>query len=337
VVLGVSFGLALLARVDNCFIVVATSILLMWRAGIGRLVVPAAAALAVVLPWWIYSAHRLGGLVPESGAAVAQIVAAHLGVEYTRSGAAQFACLVAGRDLTGLFAPAQPNMILGAAMLLALLYGASLRARSPGNMLLVAASACCFVFYTVYLPAFWFFTRYLHILAFALLALGASALAALLRPGGVRRATAGWAAFAIVAMWWTAQDVRFFGHPAGSVNSGPEGAKGYREVAQEILRHVPPGSTLGAMQSGALGYYAGDGIQVFNLDGVVNHEAYRALREKHLGAYVRAARIAYFADWQINVRLLRDRYDDSGATPTLKELFRAPVQGEDEFVLYAVK
>ena len=109
--------------------------------------------------------------------------------------------------------------------------------------------------------------------------------------------------------------------------------KGYRTMALEILAQVPPGTTLGAMQSGALGYYAAPSIRVVNMDGVVNRAAADAISANRLGAYITTAHIGYFADWDYNLHFLKQRWGNAPG-PFLREIGAAQAQGEAQVRLY---
>jgi len=154
-------------------------------------------------------------------------------------------------------------------------------------------AGCLFVFYALYLPATWFFRRYLvpvHLLT------------AVLAASYVRqRAAAIWFAVAAVQIGGF-----FVARPAMTVDQGHNGAKGYAVPAQEILELAPEGAVIGAFQTGALGYFAdGSGRTVVNLDGVVDAEAAAALRAHDLEAFVSRRGVTHFADWPMNARRFR--------------------------------
>ena len=76
-VAGALAGLALLARVDSAFLVAGLGALELWNGDRRRLGVAIGAAAIVVAPWWGYSIAAFGSPVPESGAAVRDVVAMH--------------------------------------------------------------------------------------------------------------------------------------------------------------------------------------------------------------------------------------------------------------------
>jgi hypothetical protein len=68
------------------------------------------------------------------------------------------------------------------------------------------------------------------------------------------------------------------------------------DVARWIREEVPAPVRIGVLQSGIVGYYAGRPIA--NLDGKVNPEAMRALRDARMADYLERERIEIFGDWE---------------------------------------
>ena len=67
------------------------------------------------------------------------------------------------------------------------------------------------------------------------------------------------------------------------------------EAAGWIERNVPPGELVGSLNAGIYAYYSDR--TVVNLDGVVNPEAFAAIRERRLLAYMVERGIGYFVDF----------------------------------------
>jgi hypothetical protein len=80
-----------------------------------------------------------------------------------------------------------------------------------------------------------------------------------------------------------------------------DGGCGYWALARWVADHVPRDATVGAFQSGVLGYFLEQ--RVVNLDGVVNAEALAALEREEVFDYVLAERIDVIADWSWVVEL----------------------------------
>src|SRR3954468_8190799 len=163
-----------LARVDTAAVIaMVTAIAIVRRTSVSSLAIAAVAFIAIVSPWWIYELRRFGSIVPESGAAVRTQVAFHQALYLTPASQAAwaagyltpspFAEVRAWRDL--LFAsPAAGPVVFGGCWLIAalLLYRSVQRTRRiDGAHVLCAFGLIVAVFYTFYVPALWFFRRYL--------------------------------------------------------------------------------------------------------------------------------------------------------------------------------
>ncbi len=78
---------------------------------------------------------------------------------------------------------------------------------------------------------------------------------------------------------------------------------GYIEIGEWVNNNFPEGTTIGSNQTGSMGYFARN-MNIINLDGVVNKEAYNAIKNKELIEYVKNKKIEYFIDWKINYEFL---------------------------------
>jgi len=79
--------------------------------------------------------------------------------------------------------------------------------------------------------------------------------------------------------------------------------KGYVNISRYINDNLPKGTVIGAMQTGAFGYFANN-LKVVNLDGVVNKDAYESLASGDLIEYIKKCKIEYLLLWDINYQLL---------------------------------
>jgi len=348
---GALLGLCLFTRVDTVFLVLVVGVATLLRAGIAATAASALGALATALPWWAYALARFGTFVPESGAAVREqtFVYSAMGIN-VRDRVAWAAGAVVGppifdstwlREALGRGASA-----IGFALGVALVVGALVIARQSRRhdvvRMLTTYASCIFAFYSLYLPATWFFRRYLlpvHVvsgLAFALL------VARVWDERRVRvwpaRAVAAGVVLCVVAALVTI--VRFAtSTPPMTVDQGHHGAKGYREPARQVLAMAPSGAVIGSFQSGALGWFAdGSRRDVVNLDGVVDGEAARAFREHRMAAFARARGVTHLADWDMNVRLFLERSGDPRISrASLQAIGNTEPQGARErFVLYSI-
>lgn len=171
VLIGLVAGASLLARIDSLFLLVPAGLWGLRRLGAGRTALVTLVAALVELPWALYC-QGFGAPVPESGAAVRQIVDFHQSIgnlDPEKAVVTLFAALdlfVSGR------VPLIGSLLVLGVILWALLQAWRRRALSLSTVL--ALSALLYIdFYLFYLPAFWFFDRYLNpVLLFAALLLG---------------------------------------------------------------------------------------------------------------------------------------------------------------------
>lgn len=353
-VVGILWGIALLARVDTSLIIFLFGLALVFRKEWGALIFSAIGAICVVLPWWLASTVMLGSPVPESGMAVREITKLHRELYLSAPGQIAWA-LGTVAQAPFVHSPTFRENVWALrefAPILAFLYGTvvafagfAFSRRQPQDgrapLLLVFAgwALMVFAFYVWYVPAVWFFSRYLlPVAAVATLFISGfldvlfknlsavhsrvavSAMGVLLMiPGG------------ITAMKYLSVC------PKETIDTGLHGAKGYRRAALEVFRSVPQGCVLGSMQTGALQYYAPPGVRVVNLDGVVDRYAARAFREGMLGNYARSRGVTYFADWPLNYGNFVRRGGETARRARFTEVARASPQGRDVMILASVE
>jgi len=111
-----------------------------------------------------------------------------------------------------------------------------------------------------------------------------------------------------------------------------------RSVVQASLwarEALPRGARLGAFNAGIPGYFAG--FEVVNLDGVVNGEAFAAVRERRVLAYLEEAGITHLLDWRSTVEGDYRPFFEDGYLARLRPLrtFADPYHGE--VVVYQVE
>ena len=283
---GALLGLAVLARIDAVFVVIAFAAAELLRHGASGRVARAASisvtAAVVSSPWWIYNQAVFGSVMPTSGQATA---GSHFGewgttklmFDAMASGVAPYAWV---SRWEGPLAQAIRGAIAVTVLVVAL---RSLRARRDPSL---AALAGVWLAFVVALGAWYlcrsrmnfFYPRYLV-------------------PGAVLGVpvAAVWAARAVVSRPWIAA----LGGAALAASAGAcavfvTGGAGnvmYRHQVQLVLREVPTADRVAAQQSGTLGYFR-DGV--VNLDGKVNPGA---LAERGmLEAYLRRTGVTWFCD-----------------------------------------
>ena len=343
-IVGALCSLAVLARVDIVMLVAALVVFDLYKIRLRHLGAGIAAGVVVIAPWWLYCWVTFGSPIPESGAAVQNLIA-H---EHYRAGINSMgfgAGTVLGGPVALLKSPRSwlyhnagmgvtvaivMAVVMGVAAALVYRYRPAARAVTAFFMFGVGV----LLFYTLYLPALYFNTRYeapLVAVATVLLASwlgwmwslwaggslwpGSLRSAGSLRPGGslraggekVRSRRVAPAVLAAVLLCAgtvvsVTGDVKWMSaNPRHPEDSGLDGAKGYQQPVKQILAALPPGSVVGAMQAGALGYFAPPDIHVVNLDGVVNHRSAAALKHRRLAAFCEAHHVTYFADWDYNL------------------------------------
>jgi hypothetical protein len=316
-VVGLLSGLAVLARVDLALLVAALAGLHLLRRGVRGLASVASVGALTVLPWYSWCWVRFGSPLPESGRAVRQLALMHRSVGFWRSRALGWAggAVLGGpvadlkhvREWTFQHARIGPLLFLAVGLVLVLSTLAIARGPVWPVAALVAYSVGLLLFYGTYLTAAWFFRRYLHGVTAVLTLLLAVILGRFLeRRRGTVRAMA-WALVAVALAYGSASIVAQITRvPTATVDVAYHGAKGYRELAAELLPRFPNGSVVGSLQTGALSYYAPDGVRIVNLDGVVSADAGRAVRAKRLATYAKSIGVTTFTDSEFNAFAFRE-------------------------------
>jgi hypothetical protein len=337
VLLGLCVGAAILARVDNCVVALLLGLGLLARVRIGRLALVVAVAGLVVLPWWGYCAWAFGSVLPESGAAVKQLTL----IDQRAGTGVGVALVEAMKSVAAILGIADPVFVLSAFVALAgiVLFTLSVEIRNrriDALLLLGATSVLLFLFYLLYLPAFWYFDRYFNLIYVCLIL---CAVVSAARHLGSLRLLAGGVAAVVVACN-LANLAPLLRDRADSLASGDDTRHGYAEVARRLIGALPAGARLAALQSGALSYYAdydGRNVRIVNLDGVVSRPAYAALKRGDLAHYMSASEVGYFADWDSNLRTLARYAGPGGEDMALTRIADMKPQGNRCFRLYAIR
>ena len=311
---GAVAGLTILARIDFGLvlaIVLVVEILrarLRWREGI---LVGIVAAL-VSSPWFAFVYNVTGHAIPTSGRAQTEwppnaaewLTRASAMADALTQHIAPWLYLPAGH--TALSTVLGTNALHFALTLLAAVGGGliarrgwlqlRLEARSALVPWLLAFGALCAVYLATFRPVF-FYVRYSApalVIAMPLLAVGIASL------GRPRRLAAGLsvamlAGFALTA-WVTLHTGRI-----GNSHSISAGL---------VARHLPAPAVVGAFQSGAVGYF---NANVVNLDGKINALALDALRQRTFPEYVARRGITHVVDWpELASQPPFDRWPDCG-------------------------
>ncbi len=333
VVMGALAGGCVLARADLGFLVLAMGLdyLLVrrsrraGRAWRGEFAVAGATCLALCLPWMIYGVFAVGSPFPESGRATRYLAMAY--APFFNLGPSSIATdgpttsFVAAHFLrsvetfkvvpvlhpvfraikkTGLRldAPHAAELVadvLGALLLVVFMAWWRKRRRGADGEpcrefeFLMGFAVMMIAAYSTFVFGVFFFLRYYYPLYFvAMIFAGIVVNDAILhfqsRPAYARRV-------ALAATGAYAAALLFMGY-SSAFRSTP--TYGFYDAARWIKTHTDSADTIGVFQSGAIGYLSGR--RVINLDGKVNREAFQALREGRLDAYVASAGIDLVMD-----------------------------------------
>ncbi|SPH16753.1 hypothetical protein DEA8626_00264 [Defluviimonas aquaemixtae] len=335
---GFVVGLAILARIDTIFVVVLIGLWILARHGAAVTAIVAGTAFVIVAPWWTYCLVEFGSVVPESGGAVRQLVHYHQEAGHQTSfGQVAMAVIALGTLGYGASASGLVGSFTGIVFAkFAAIYSALRNWRSGPEALLALASLTLLAFYVCYLPALWFFERYLYPVFLSAIVCGAVGIWKIASRGG----DAGIAMSGLIGAGLVATNLfvllPYLSSPDGRLERRIDGPKGYREVAIAVLQQLPDAAVVGSMQTGALAFYADRDIRVVNLDGVVNGEAKDAMGRGELGDYLLRRSVAYFADWERGLSKLRYFAADGDASLDFRPISTFPMSLDDPFILYDV-
>lgn len=218
------------------------------------------------------------------------------------------------------------------------------RRRVPATMptyVVVAFGLALWLFYALYVPAIWFFPRYLAPTHLALTLVMAFLVAAITKWSRSGR----WVPVSLVVLLSLFPCARLGAYvttsPDGTVDTGLKGAKGYLEPATQIVAMAPEGAVIGSLQTGALGYVSETvpgRVRIVNLDGVVDAEAAAALAHRKLARFSVSRGVTHLADWEFNIdNFLRFSGDPRLTRKNLKAIGEARPQGPDRFKLYSIE
>jgi hypothetical protein len=125
--------------------------------------------------------------------------------------------------------------------------------------------------------------------------------------------------------------------PDSPLRCDRDNCSGYYKVALWMKDHVKKGEKIGSYQSGALGYFLEDNT-VINLDGVVNPDAFRALKNNNSLGYIKSENITFLTDWNLNLRNLLIGRNSNGITDQdLVLIGVAPPQKKLSYYLFKVQ
>lgn len=100
------------------------------------------------------------------------------------------------------------------------------------------------------------------------------------------------------------------------------------DTANWVRTHTPPDAIIGSWNAGVLGYFSDR--TVVNLDGVVNDGAVRAMQDRRLAEYLRNRRISYLVDVTGQIEMFMKRF---GGRPNWRDDYSLAYLGSSTTVL----
>jgi hypothetical protein len=363
-VLGTLLGLSIFARIDSVFLLLAISVDLFLRSRqklkwlgiksfLGKLGWIYVFTFFILLPWWAFQLLYFKILVPTSGEAVRFQALAYADhnptlnffkdkfvwslTQWTNS-PFPFYHFSHFPSLSGLLTIV---LILGGVFVLLVRKQKITKNISPLNFLWIF----CFgllLFYCLYVPAHWFFKRYYYPVIFVLTLYWGIFFDLIIRFISRKFKVQ---SFFVTLLFLIFCGVLFypnlknylFSKPDSPLRCDSDSCSGYYKVALWMKDHVEKGEKIGSYQSGALGYFLEDNT-VINLDGVVNPDAFSALKNNNSFGYIKSENITFLTDWNLNLgNLLIGRNFNGITEQDLALIGVAPPQKKLAYYLFRVR
>jgi len=297
---GALVGLSLLARIDNVMLTAGIIVWIFLKGKILNSVKPilifTAGLTLVYLPYLALSYYFTGDIFPISGKAVHQIGSDSVN-NYTAGGSNLFELLkLSIRNIYTNYSIIILYALVGTFLFrIKTLACPWFKGGVKRHLPIIITSVLIFSAYTFYVNAYWFYTRYFFSLSLFLVILTAFVSNQLIESFSSQNGKR--SLFAVVVVLFVIANLLRPG--TKDFFFAEYRKKGYDGIGKWVDRESPAGTVIGCNQTGAIGYFAKDKV-VINLDGVVNKEAYDAIKEKRLMEYIKSKKIEYFIDWRIN-------------------------------------
>jgi hypothetical protein len=370
-ILGLLLGLLYLTRTDAILFACALLLDLAWinrtqpravqcRCFIKNIIALAIGSLVIVSPWWFIQIFHHHSIIPESLSSLRFQVVAHKASPGWNI-ASSFFHLANAVSLAGfqfkfsfftMFASASPalqrmvfvSLVAGIGFIA---YGLQrfLAKYTRGSIsFLLIYSLLAFLFYSLYLPVFWFLKRYYHPIALTMTLYCGLFLFLIskqwLDKRTPRMKSVVMAIVCVLIAYSSAPSLWLFvrSTPSHCLPLTLFDAKGYYATATAAAGIIPPGAKAGAFQAGAFGYFLKNN-QVLNLDGKVNRDAMQALHQHRLFDYITLQNIEYLIcwDWNFeNLLLPYSRQPKQYIAERLVPIADLPPQQADRFRIYKV-
>lgn len=322
--LAVACSLALLARIDNCFLLITVGYFAFRHWGWRQFIYIAGIALLLITPWWIYSLTHFNYIIPISGKAVKFITDINQMslIHILFSGLYALSAWLPFFEFNSIAS----NLMTSSVFIILLSIYAYNRIK-PYSILFIIPSVSIFLFYVLYLPAFWFFYRYFYFIYISILIFLSIFLGDCLAKK-FKKIALGLTIFFL--FFYSIEILSYFFKLPNLASSN-----GYRKTALQIKKELNKGDVVGSMQSGALGYYFFPEIRVVNLDGVVNENALFAIKNYDLKNYVDQQLITHYTDWTMNINLFKKYYKNPLPWYCFSRLYiSSPTTNNNPFILY---
>jgi len=306
---GAIVGLAMLARIDNVMVILGIIVFaaLKYRKEktnvnllLKYLALFAVGTALIYIPYMILSYSFTGDIFPASGKAVHQIGKDM--VNYHSGGQSGLFTLLQ-LSLNNIYI--NYSVVIIFAIISTFVY--RLKAQTcpwfkgsvTEHLPLITTSLLLFASYTFYLTANWFYSRYFFPLGLFFVLLTAHTSNQLILSFNSSKSKA--IVFAVTIITLISANLIRPGFKDFFFKEYPK--SGYIEIGKWVNDNFSKGTIIGSNQTGALSYFSKD-INIINLDGVVNKEAYNAIKNKELIEYIKSKKIEYFVDWNINYEFL---------------------------------
>jgi hypothetical protein len=341
-VLGLVLGLAVFARIDAAFFVLAVSLthLVSGRKDIVKSVkevlIMGCGVFVAILPWLVYSLYYTGLLFPVSGEAVRFMTIAE--VSFDTSFQRLYLPSMKSGGLTILNWDRGILAGLAASAVVLFMFRKRMTPRTGKviRLLLPGWLFALFIFeaYTLYIFGPWFYPRYLYPICIVLMVTFGWTLGRLFATEGTpARRTLAAVLVGVICLGVNLFDSRL----PPLFNSTETHNQGYMNLGIWANRSFTPGTVLGGMQSGALGYFATN-MSVVNLDGVVSKSCYDALVDRRGMDFMRQRKVQFVLGWKINVSFLtqQSEFNDPDDLTIVGEISGFKTWGRSWY-LYRVK
>ncbi len=342
--LGILCGLAMFARIDNVFLLISISIIILISHktfSIKNTVFVVYGAVAAITPWLLYLFFYKMSIVPVSGKAVRFMSLAQVNHEPTwenwYSKSLESACSVIYAN------NAVQTIVLVILILAIIIFHKSHKVKAaeqglvepgPANPLfpLILMSVFMFAAYTMYIFAFWFYGRYFYPLTLLFLAANMMLIIKLSQSRINKKV---YNLIMIVILTGVLTGNIYKDNVINIYLAHNDKNWAYANVGLWCSENFASGTIIGCSQTGAIGYFAGN-LKVINLDGVVNEPCFESLVRKTNIDYIKKQKIQFVMGWPENIRFIKIQSANFNETD-LELIGMLPKLGENDYPWHIYK